>query len=105
MFRRRQNLDPKAQVETEDTPLPLARARAKKRVIKGSAPGADNYQQVTTAKASMATIDVRQVEQKAQRRTLRVAVLAFAFTLALAGASELATHGSSHSTPSNPAFP
>src|SRR3954447_8565475 len=103
MAQPRQDPNNKAQVETENASL-LSRARAGKRVIKGSAAGADNYQAVTTAKASMATIDVRQVEQRAQRRTLRVAVLAFAFAFAVAGASELATHGSSHSTHSTPTF-
>src|SRR5712691_8673958 len=61
-----------------------AHARANKRGLKGSAVRADNYQQVITAKASMATIDVRQVEQGALRRTLRVAVLALGL-VAVAG--------------------
>src|SRR4051794_4128034 len=81
MAQLRQNPNPKALVESENASLP-SRARARKRVIKGSVPGADNDQEVTTAKASMATIDVRQVEQNAQRRTLRVAVLAFALLVA-----------------------
>src|SRR6266566_6571533 len=81
MRRQRQDPNPKVQVETENTRL-TSRARARKEVIKESTLGADNYQQVTTAKASMATIDVRQVEREAQRRTLRVAVLAFALLVA-----------------------
>src|SRR6478752_5728291 len=56
-----------------------AHARASKKVIKRSAVRADNYEQFTTAEASMATIDVRQVERKAgRRRWLRVAVPASA---------------------------
>src|SRR5256714_8909878 len=90
---------------------PRARTRARtKRVIQGSAVRADNYERVTTAKASVEKIDVRQVERGGSRRTLRVAVLAFAVAasvvaaLAVAGASELALHRNSHSTHSTPAF-
>src|SRR6478752_714545 len=60
-----------------------AHARASKKVIKRSAVRADDYEQFTTAEASMATIDVRQVERKAGRRRLllRVAVPACALAL------------------------
>src|SRR4029079_12865143 len=61
--------------------LPLlarAHARVSKEVIKNSAVRADSSSEFTTAEASMATIDVRQVERNAGRRKLGVAVLAFA---------------------------
>src|SRR6266480_1882914 len=102
MAQPRQDPNHKAQVETENASL-LSRARARKRVIKRSAAGADNYQHVTTAKASMATIDVRQVEQKAQRRTLRVAMLAFA-AVAVAGSLLALLNRGPHVVTAPPSF-
>jgi hypothetical protein len=102
MFRQHRNPNSQPQVEAENTPLP-SRARARKKVIKRSAVGADNYQEVTTAKASMATIDVRQVEQKAQRRTLRVAVLAFTLLVAAGSLLALLNRGP-HAVTAPPSF-
>src|SRR5947208_13778867 len=102
MARPRQNLTLRLKSRVR-IPRSPSRARARKRVIKGSAPGADNYQQVTTAKASMATIDARQVEQKAQRRTLRVAVLAFALLVTAGSLLALLNRGP-HPVTAPPAF-
>src|SRR5436190_7225981 len=87
-----------------------ARTRARtKRVIQASAVRADNYQRVTTAKASVEKIDVRQVERGGSRRTLRVAMLPFALAasivaaLAVAGAAVLTSDRSdSRSAPTTP---
>src|SRR5439155_22529157 len=50
-----------------------ARTRARtKRAIQGAAVRAENYERVTTAKASEEKIDVRQVERSGSRRKLRV---------------------------------
>jgi hypothetical protein len=85
----------------------LAHARASRKVIKKSALRADNYEQFTTAKASMATIDVRQVERKAgRRRWLRVAVPASALALATSAVlGLLGGTGRQASPPQLPSWP
>src|SRR5207244_41243 len=74
-----------------------------KRVIQGSAVRADNYERVTTAKASVEKIDVRQVERGGSRRMLRVAVLALGVVI-VSGGYALITLRSSHPTHATPAF-
>jgi hypothetical protein len=64
---------------------------------------ADNYEQFTTAEASMATIDVRQVERNAGRRKLGVAVLAFAGLL-VAGSLLARLSPGAHTVAAPPSF-